>query len=136
MKKTPAGGTTLGSRTHAYRTGAGGLGAGTRPGSLLSLSPPIFQGCIKQLTLKSTVNKWNNFSTGLVVAGEARSAPDHGAKKPPSLTSIPELAAAICEIVLRALSTSLPAISGNCVAFATIDVDLSLAVARAIFEFP
>ena len=31
MKKTPAGGTTLGSHTHAYRTGAGGLGAGERP---------------------------------------------------------------------------------------------------------
>ena len=36
----------------------------------------------------------------------------------------------------QGLSTSFPAISGNCLASATTGVDLSLAVARATFELP
>jgi hypothetical protein len=36
----------------------------------------------------------------------------------------------------QGLPTSCPAISGNCLAFATTDVDLSLEIARGTFEFP
>jgi hypothetical protein len=83
MKKTPAGGTRPGSRTHAYRTGAGAWGLGRGPVSV-EFEPANFPRLYQTAHSESTVDKWNNFFIG-VVAGEARSAPDHGAKKPPSL---------------------------------------------------
>jgi hypothetical protein len=130
MKKTPAGGTRPGSRTHAYRTGAGAWGLGRGPVSV-EFEPANFPRLYQTAHSESTVDKWNNFFIG-VVAGEARSAPDHGAKKPPSL----QLNSRIGRRNLRNRPQGFPAISGKCLAFATTDVDLSLAVARATFELP
>jgi hypothetical protein len=126
MKKTPAGGTRPGSRTHAYRTGAGAWGLGRGPVSV-EFEPANFPRLYQTAHSESTVDKWNNFFIG-VVAGEARSAPDHGAKKPPSLQLNSRIGRRNLRNRPQGSSTSLPAISGNCVAFATIDVDLSLAV--------
>jgi hypothetical protein len=113
VKKGPAGGTTLDSRTHAYRTGAGGLGAGTCPAFVKS-EPGDFPRLYRTVHSESTVDKWNNFSISdmehvslAVAAGEAQSARDNRSahrrqKNHRAFSSIPELAAAICEIVLRA----------------------------------
>ena len=49
-------------RTHTARAlGGGGLESALH---LLTLSPTLFQGCIKQLTPESIVDKWDNFALG------------------------------------------------------------------------
>jgi hypothetical protein len=98
----------------------------------------MFQGCIKQLTLNRLWTSGITFP--LRSAGEAQSGggnrPVHGAKKatelsaqiqnwPPNLLNRPQ-----------GLPTSFSVSSGSCLVFATTDVDLLLAVAHAIFEFP
>ena len=56
----------LRSFTLAYRTGAEAL----RLGSVRLIFAAIFQGCIKQLTLELTVDKWDNFAFRPAAAGK------------------------------------------------------------------
>jgi hypothetical protein len=69
-------------RTYTARAlGGGGLEAP----AFVDFEPGIFPKLYQTAHSESTVDKWNNFSTRLVAAGEAQSArdnrPAHGAKK-------------------------------------------------------
>jgi hypothetical protein len=55
--KTPEVGTTLGSFTHAHRTGAGALGAGTRP-AFVEFEPGKVLRLYQTAHSESTVDKW------------------------------------------------------------------------------
>jgi hypothetical protein len=95
MKKTPGGGTTLGSRTHAYRSGAGALGDGERP-AFVEFEPGNFPRLYQTAHSESTVDKWNNFSTKLGRGGSKRgrqSARPRRQKSHRTFSSNPELAA-------------------------------------------
>jgi hypothetical protein len=138
MKKTPGGGTTLGSRTHAYRSGAGALGDGERP-AFVEFEPGNFPRLYQTAHSESTVDKWNNFSTKLGRGGSKcgrDNRPVDGAKKATEPSAQIQNWPRILRNRPQGLPTSFPATSGNCLAFATTDVDLLLAVARTIFEFP
>jgi hypothetical protein len=117
--------------------GRGGLGDGERP-AFVEFEPGNFPRLYQTAHSESTVDKWNNFSTKLGRGGSKRgrqSARPRRQKSHRAFSSNPELAADFAKSP-QGLPTSFPATSGNCLAFATTDVDLLLAVARTFFEFP
>lgn len=77
MKKTPASVTTLGSLTHAYRTGAGGLGAGQRP-AFVEFEPGNFPRLYQTAHSELTVDNRDNFAFRPVAAGKLKANRNRG----------------------------------------------------------